>query len=232
MKVIYYNQKEAFNLSVDYGKMMSAGWCRRLKEFLHSPDMEETIYTVNKMYANKALVMFPEKKEIFSVMNKMDLQEINVAIINCDPKFNYRSNGVAFANKSKHRGDIDLSLSNLFDKINIYERRTSSHEDYTLEHWMEQYVFPFNVSLTGLTAYNQRALWFGFARAVIDSISKARQGIVFLFIGSEEQCKPYLEKVNNKKHTVLRHDELTYDALNDVNLEIDIVDGRDYRIKW
>lgn len=232
MRIVYFREKEDFNLSVDYGKMMSAGWTRRLKEFLHSKDMEETIYEVEKLYRNKHLVMFPEKKEIFSIMNKMDLTEINVAIINCNPKFNYRSNGIAFANKSKHRGDVDLSLSNLFDKINIYERRTSSHEDYTLEHWIEQYVFLFNVALTGFTAYNQRSLWFGFSRAVIETISRSRQGVIFLFIGSEEQCKPYYEKVNNKKHTILRHDELSYDALNEVNLEIDGIDGRDYRIKW
>ena len=232
MKVIYFNEEKDFNLSVDYGRMMSPGWCRRLKDFLHSSDMQDTLYEVDKLYRNKALTMFPEKRDIFGIMNKMDLTEINVAIINCNPSFNYRSTGVAFANKMKHRGDLDLSLSNLFDKINIYERRTSSQEDYSLDHWIEQYVFPFNVSLTGLTNNNQRALWFGFSRAVIEAISRARQGVIFLFIGSEEQCKPYYEKVNKQKHTILRHDELSYDALNDVNLEIDGVDGKEYRIKW
>jgi len=232
MRVIYCREEKPYNLSVDYGRMMSNGWSRRLKEFLHSKDMEETMYEVTALYRNKNLCMFPDRNELFAPLNKMDVTEINVAIINCDPKFNYRSNGLAFANKSKHRGDVDLSLSNLFDKINIYERRTSSIEDYTLEHWVEQNVFLFNVSLTGFSSYNQRSLWFSFSRAVIETISRARQGVIFLFIGSEEQCKLYSEKVNYQKHTILRYDTLSYDALNDVNLEIDGIDGKEYRIKW
>jgi uracil-DNA glycosylase len=232
MRVVYFREDKAYNLSVDYGKMMGAAWCRRLKEFLHSKDMEEAMYDVTALYRNKQIVMFPEKNEIFAPLNRMDLTEINVAIINCDPKFNYRSNGLAFANKSKHRGDVDLSLSNLFDKINIYERRVSSIEDYTLEHWVEQNVFLFNVSLTGFSSYHQRSVWYGFSRAVIEAISRARQGVIFLFIGSEEQCRLYSDKVNHQKHTILRHDTLSYDALNEVNLEIDGIDGKEYRIKW
>lgn len=232
MRVIYFKEEEPYNLSVDYNKMMTSGWSRRLKEYLHSKDMQDTMYEVNKLYRNKNLTMFPEKNSMFSILDKIDVTEINVAIINCDPSFNYRSNGVAFSNKSKHRGDIDLSLSNLFDKINIYERRTSSHEDYTLEHWIEQYVFLYNVSLTGFSNYNQRSLWFGFSRAIIEVISKARQGVIFMFIGSNEQCKLYMEKVDYRKHTVLRHDTLSYDALNEINLEIDGIDGKENRIKW
>jgi uracil DNA glycosylase len=232
MKVIYYKEDSSFNLAVDYGKMIGNGWSRRLKEYLHSKDMQDTMYEVSKLYTNKHLAMFPAKDQIFASLGKMDLTEINVAIINCNPTFNYRSNGVAFSNTSKHRGDIDLQLSNLFDKINIYERRTSSAEDYTLDHWIEQSVFLFNVSLTGFTSYNQRSLWFGFSRAVIETISRCRQGLVFLFIGTEEQCKLYSEKVDQRKHTILRHDTLSYDALNEVNLEIDSIDGKDYRIKW
>jgi len=232
MRVIYFKEDEPFNLSVDYGRMMSNGWSRRLKEFLHSKDMQDTMYNVNGLYRNTSLVMFPEKNEIFAPLNIMDVTEINVAIINCDPKFNYRSTGIAFANKCKHNGDVDLSLSNLFDKINIYERRTHSMEDYKLEHWIEQNVFLFNVSLTGFSSYTQRSLWFGFSRAVLETISRARQGVVFLFVGTEEQCKPYYEKVNPKKHPILRHNTLSYDALNEVNLEIDYVDGKEHRIKW
>ena len=232
MKVIYFNQEKPYNLSVDYKKMMSDGWSRRMKEFIRGKEMSSIMYEVNTLYRNKNVIMFPPKKDIFRVMNELDVTEVNVAIINCNVQFNYRSNGIAFGNKSLHRGDIDLSLSNLFDKINTYERRVSSHEDYTLDHWLEQYVFLYNVALTGFTKYSQETLWREFSRNVIEIISRARQGVIFLFVGSEEQCKPYIEKVNHQKHTILRHDTLSYDALEEINLEIDCINGKDYRIKW
>jgi len=230
MKITYFSQHHDYNLAVDYGKMMGSGWTRRLKDFLHSEDMREAMFSVYNMYKKAEIVIYPRKNEIFSIMNQLDVTEINVAIINCNPLFTERSTGIAFANKKSSIGDYDLQLVNLFHKVNTYQR--ISPNDYTLEHWIEQYVFLFNTSLTGFASSHQRGLWFGFSRAVLEAISRNRQGVVFLFIGSEVQCRPYMNIVNHAKHTILRHDTLSYDALNDINLEIDGINGRNFRIKW
>jgi len=231
MRITYFEDKHEFNLNVDYSKMMAPSWTRRLKEFLHTKDMSDLMFSVAKMYDNKNMAVFPKKNQIFNMFSKMDISEINVAIINCDPKFNRRSNGIAFANEGRD-GDYDLSLVNLFSKISTYERRVAAPSDFTLQHWIEQYVFLFNISCTGFSTHYQRALWFGFTRAVLDTISRNRQGIIFLFVGDESQCRPYINMVSHAKHTILRHDTLTYDALNEINLEIDGINGKSHRIKW
>lgn len=231
-KITYFKEDVKYALSVDYEKIMSKGWYRRLREYLHTNDMKDIVFEVKGMYLNKNLVVYPKQKEIFTMLDRMDLPEVNVAIINCNPNFGRRSNGVAFANKLNGVGDYDLDLVNLFDKITTYERRYSSQMDYTLSHWMEQGVFLYNTSLTGFSNYHQRSLWYSFSRAVLTAANKASQQVVFLFIGSEAVCRPYREVIDGRKHSILRHDTLSYDALNEVNLTIDSLNGKDSRIKW
>ena len=231
MKVTYFDQKQDYNLSVDFSKMMSSGWTRRFKDFFHSEDMREAMFTTTKMYKGDHLV-FPKKQELFAIFNKLDVTEINVVIVNCHPRFTEKGNGIAFANRQNAEMQYDRQLTTLLDEISMKEHRRLFPSDVTLEHWIDQYVFPLNVALTGFADLTQKALWFGLIRTALQTISKARQGVIFQFIGTEAQCRPYIDLIDHKKHTVLQSDILNYDALNDINLEIDGINGKEYRIRW
>jgi uracil DNA glycosylase len=232
MKVVYYDKDKDYNLSVDYSKLMAPSWNNSLKEFLHTDDMQEAMFDTLDMYNKTNIETYPKKKDMFKMFNKMDISDIDVLIINCEPKFNKRSNGLAFGNSTEKKGDYDFELVELFSKIATYSRREVKPEEFDLDKWVLQNVFLLNTSLTGYASSARKGLWFGFIRAVLTAISRQRQGLMVLFVGSEINCRPYMDLVSHAKHTILRHDTLTYDALNEINLEIDGVNGRNYRIRW
>lgn len=233
MKTTYFNKEYDYNLEINYRELLSNGWYNRLHSFIHGYKMPVIMYSMFELYKEK--IVYPSlKKDLFSIFNKLDLQEINVCIIDCNPTITHRSNGVAFANKISYNNDYDEHLVNLLNKINNYNQETEHTIDYTLDDWVSQGVFLYNTTLSQIkdSTRAQKTKWFEFSKEVLKVINNSTTGMIFLFIGSQENKEQFITLIDPKKHIVLENHVLDYDSLNAINLEIDGINGKNYRIKW
>jgi len=232
MLTTYFHKNYNYNLQVNYRDLMSNGWYNRLHKFINGDQMPDIMYSIFELYKDKDI--YPIKKDLFSIFNKLDLQETNVCIIDCKPEITYRSNGVAFANKISYNNDYDEHLVNLLNKVNNYNQETEHKIDYTLDNWISQGVFLYNTALSQLkgSKRSQKTKWFDFSKEVLKVINNATTGMIFLFIGDEEVRKPFVDLIDPRLHTILQNHVLDYDSLNAINLEIDGINGKNCRIKW
>jgi len=232
MRVTYFNKNYDYNLQINYRDLMSNGWYNRLYKFIHGEVMSNIMYSIFESYKNKEV--YPLKKDLFSIFNKLDLQEINVCIIDCKPEITYRSNGVAFANKNNYNNDYDEHLINLLNKVNNYNQETEHEIDYTLDNWISQGIFLYNTALSQLKGAkrSQKSKWIEFSKEVLTIINNSTTSMIFLFIGDEEVRKPFVNLIDPRLHTILQNNVLDYDSLNAINLEIDGINGKSCRIKW
>lgn len=228
----YSNNYYDYNLQVDYSKIMKEEWIILLKDILTTQEMADILFSIKEV--EKSCTILPSKKDIFKSFNVIKPQDINVCIIECNPIITERSTGIAFANKNSYNNDYDEHLINLLNKVNNYDQSTEHKIDYTLMNWVEQGVFLYNTALTQIknVSTSQRTKWHRFSKKVIEKLSFERQGLIFLFIGSEQECAPFIQCVNKQKHTILQNHVLDYDSLNEINLEITGINGKDYRIEW
>lgn len=228
----YFHKYYDYNLQVNYRDLMTNGWYNRLHKFIYGDKMPDIMYSIFELYKDKDI--YPMKKDLFSIFNKIDLTEINVCIIDCKPEITHRSNGVAFANKISYNNDYDEHLVNLLNKVNNYNQETEHKIDYTLDDWISQGVFLYNTALTQFEGAKRshKTKWFEFSQEVLKVINNATTGMIFLFIGDEEVRKPFVDLIDPRLHIILQNHVLDYDSLNAINLEIDGINGKNCRIKW
>ena len=174
-----------------------------------------------------------DKKDIFKFLKDVDFGEIQVVIVNCKPKFNGRNNGLAFGNKIETtRGTYDSNLVSLFENIeNHMNGGMKVDKDYTLSNWTKQGVLLLNTALTGTSTKVDNTQWYRFVDYLLRFIDDCKSGVVFAFIGDGGQ-DVWTSKVKSSTQVVLNFDKLDIDALEDINFEIDYLNGEDCRIKW
>ncbi|MGB2686291.1 MAG: uracil-DNA glycosylase [Olleya sp.] len=150
----------------------------------------------------KTETCFPPEDLIFNAFNTCTLKALKVVIIGQDPYHNYnQANGLSFSVKDdvKH----PPSLVNIFKEI-----ETDLGKPYpssgNLEPWAKQGVFLLNATLT-VRAHeagsHQNKGWETFTDAVIKTISKQKENVVFLLWGGFAKKKAKL--IDATKHHIL-----------------------------
>lgn len=229
MIITHSNENYNYNLEIDYSLLMG-NWSNNLKDLLHRENMSELMFLLNEEYKNRNSI-YPAKKDIFNCLKETKYKDINVVIINCVPNLNARSNGLAFGNIDALSDNFDHTLIRLFNDIENYNYDgLKVVKDYTLSDWAKQGVLLLNVALTSIPNKDMKSDWRFFINYLLKYISDNKQGVIFLFVG--DQNNQYTNIINSNKHTIINSDTLSYDSLNDINLEIDYINGRSERIKW
>lgn len=151
---------------------------------------------------NKGLRIFPPGKQIFSAFNYTPFDKVKVVIIGQDPYHGEgQANGLCFAVADGIKQPP--SLQNIFKELNVdvgMEKPTTGN----LEPWAKQGVFLLNAILTvraNEPASHSKAGWQQFTDAVISTISKKREGVVFLLWGNFAKQKAQL--IDSAKHHIL-----------------------------
>lgn len=151
---------------------------------------------------NKGLRIFPPGKQIFSAFNYTPFDKVKVVIIGQDPYHGEgQANGLCFAVADGIKQPP--SLQNIFKELNVdvgMEKPTTGN----LEPWAKQGVFLLNAILTvraNEPASHSKAGWQQFTDAVISTISKKREGVVFLLWGNFAKQKAQL--IDSTKHHIL-----------------------------
>ena len=148
---------------------------------------------------------YPPIEYIFNAFKLTPFNNAKVVIVGQDPYHQPgQAMGLCFSVPNGVR--IPPSLANIFKAINmdpnIKEFNIPSHGDLTK--WAKQGVFLLNDILTvskGVPLSHSKAGWTYFTNYVIQTISKEKEGVIFVLWGSPAQKKKKF--INTSKHHIL-----------------------------
>lgn len=178
-------------------------WAHFLEAFISSPLFNKIYVFVQKKYETEKC--YPPKNDIFNAFKLTNINNLKVVIVGQDP---YHQPGQAMGlSFSVPKGcKVPPSLVNIYKAINqdpeIKDFKIPNHGDLTK--WAKQGVFMLNDLLTvteSKPASHKNSGWDKFTDHVIRTISKEKEGIVFLLWGKPAQQKAKI--IDSKKHKIL-----------------------------
>ena len=175
-------------------------WKAVLQPEFDKPYFEELTSFVKKEYQSQRI--FPPGKEIFNAFNLCPFDQVKVVIIGQDP---YHGPGQAHGLCFSVRPGVDFppSLRNIFKEINN-DLGSPIPPDGDLTRWANQGVLLLNATLTvraHQAGSHQKRGWETFTDAVIQTVSKQKENVVFLLWGAYAQRKA--ELIDPSKHFIL-----------------------------
>lgn len=179
---------------------LASSWKKVLSPELEKPYFNQLLEFLKTEYDQQ--VVYPKKENVFSAFNLTPFEEVKVVIIGQDPYHGVnQANGLCF---SVHASvPPPPSLINIFKELQQdIGRPIPEHGD--LAHWAKQGVLLLNATLT-VRAYeagsHQGKGWETFTDEVIRSISKEKEGVIFLLWGGFAKKKAKL--IDSEKHSIL-----------------------------
>ncbi len=175
-------------------------WRQALKTEFEKPYWIHLAHQVKEAYLHKTI--YPHPKNVFAALTLCPLSQVRVVILGQDPYHGPgQAHGLAF---SVPEGvPIPPSLRNIFKEI-TRDIGTPTPQSGNLTRLTAQGVLLLNTTLTvqaGIAGSHHGLGWENFTDAVITTISKEREGVVFLLWGAYAQSKrPHIDET---KHFVL-----------------------------
>lgn len=151
---------------------------------------------------------FPPKNLIFNAFQKTSFENLKIVMLGDAPSFKYNeSMGLAYSTPKSM--EMNPMMMNIFKalqkdpKVN-FSAPKPIHGDVTK--WADQGILMLNNSLTtreGKSGSHSKAGWKLFTKAILDSINKEKDGVVFLSWGGKNN--KILKGIDRKKHHVLTY---------------------------
>lgn len=176
-------------------------WQQPLAEALQKPSMQNLKAFLQQRKAAGATI-YPKGGDYLAALEMTELPKVNVVILGQDPYHNpHQAHGLAFS--VPDGVVVPPSLKNIYKEI---ERsvggKAPNHGNLTP--WAKQGVLLLNAVLTveeNQPASHRNKGWEGFTDAVIQTISRENQGVVFMLWGAYARSKKTL--IDTQKHLVL-----------------------------
>lgn len=180
---------------------LTPSWKKKLNHELERPYFKELHQFIASEY--KSRECFPQPDNIFQAFKFSSFEDTKVVIIGQDPYHGYgQAHGLCFSVQPEVR--TPPSLVNIFREIkDDLGKPVPQHGN--LEHWAEQGVLMLNATLTvraGEAGSHQGKGWEKFTDAVISTLSRERENLVFLLWGGPAQKKG--RKIDSEKHLILK----------------------------
>lgn len=180
---------------------IAESWKEALKEEFKQPYFDALVNNI-KEEKSKGKVIYPPGQLIFNAFNTTTFDDVKVVILGQDPYHNPgEAMGLSFSVPMGVR--VPPSLKNIYKELATdVPFNIPDHGD--LSAWANQGVFLLNAMLTveHKKAGSHRKLgWQKFTDAVIQLLSKEREGIVFMLWGNFAKTKS--ELIDKDKHLVL-----------------------------
>jgi uracil-DNA glycosylase len=188
-------------------------WKWALKEEFEKPYFQKlSQFVKDEILAGKTL--YPHPKNIFAALDQTPFDAVKVIILGQDPYHGPgQAHGLSFSVQEWVRNPP--SLANIFKEIEDERKNWSlppcqvgikggSVSNGDLTRWAHQGVLLLNTTLTvraGQPMSHAGKWWENFTDAIIQTLSKEREFLVFLLWGSHAQKKRSL--IDTKKHIIL-----------------------------
>lgn len=176
-------------------------WKKMLEsEFLSSYFLSLKNFLVEE---KRQYAIFPPGKLIFNAFNLTPFDKVKVVLLGQDPYHNIgQAHGLCFSVPQgiPHPKSLINIFKELHDDVGVGIPKSGN-----LEKWAKQGVFLLNATLTvraHQAGSHQNKGWEQFTDAVISSISRNKEGVVFLLWGNYAQAKEIL--IDKSKHLVLK----------------------------
>lgn len=176
-------------------------WKEHLQTEFDKPYFERLTEFVRSEYAR--YTVYPPGRLIFNAFNLCPFNQVKVVLIGQDP---YHEPGQAHGLCFSVQDGVMFppSLQNIFKEINSDTGAEIPHSG-NLTRWAQQGVLLLNATLTvreHMAGSHQKRGWEEFTDAVISTLSREREGLVFILWGSYAQSKAQL--IDASKHCILR----------------------------
>ncbi|HET8838149.1 MAG TPA: uracil-DNA glycosylase [Flavobacteriaceae bacterium] len=175
-------------------------WRSKLQEETEKDYFKELWQFVETEYQENTC--FPEAKNIFAAFDFCPLEKTKVVILGQDPYAGKgQAHGLCFSVQKEAK--IPPSLLNIFKEIQT-DLKNPIPETGNLERWAKQGVLLLNATMTVRekeAGSHQKKGWELFTNAVIETVSKERNNVVFMLWGNPAKKKAAL--INEEKHLVL-----------------------------
>ncbi|MDR1679887.1 MAG: uracil-DNA glycosylase [Prevotellaceae bacterium] len=180
---------------------ISPSWQAVLQPEFDKSYFEQLVAFVRQEYSTTTI--FPPARLIFNAFDQCPFDRVKVVIIGQDPYHGIgQAHGLCF---SVNDGvQFPPSLVNIFTEIER-DLGIASPRSGNLERWAQQGVLLLNATLTvraHLAGSHQGKGWEQFTDAVIETLSREREGLVFMLWGSYAQRKGAV--IDTRKHLVLK----------------------------
>ena len=179
---------------------MDDSWKPFLKSEFEKPYFKELAKFLHEEYAKKTI--FPPKDLVFRAFST-DLNEVKVVILGQDPYHTPGvADGLAFSVSAKEKY-MPPSLVNIYKEIDA-DLGAHANKSGDLSAWQKQGVLLLNNVLTveaHLAGSHRKRGWEIFTQAVIEYLSREREGLVFILWGRDARDKKKL--IDTSKHLVL-----------------------------
>ena len=179
---------------------LADSWKKELEEEFHKDYFKSLRAFVQSEYAEYRC--YPPVHEIYAAFEHCGFQDVKVVILGQDPYHGQgQANGLCFS--------VADGVTNPPSLINIFkEIATDLNQEIpvsgNLEHWASQGVLLLNATLTVRAqeaGSHQKQGWEQFTDAVIETLSRKRENIIFLLWGGYAKKKG--KKINASKHHIL-----------------------------
>jgi uracil-DNA glycosylase len=176
-------------------------WKTVLQELFEQPFFDNLVAFIKEEKA-EGKIIYPPGSLIFNAFNQTPFEQVKVVILGQDPYHNPgEAMGLCF---SVPRGvRIPPSLQNIYKELNAdLGMPIPSHGDLT--RWTEKGVFLLNAMLTveqNKAGSHQYIGWQDFTDGVIRTLSRKREGLVFMLWGNFARKKAAL--IDRSRHMVL-----------------------------
>lgn len=183
-----------------------------------SDDLRESLKDVtsylNQAYKNEYI--YPKKRDVFKIYNKIKLKDVRVVVLGGYPYDDGRATGIAFANpySSVNPGYCSTELINIHRCIERYSKgREFPYVDFDtkLKHWLAQGVMPLHLALS--SKKNDRKahkdLWKDMIVETLQALSNHNNGVIYLLLG--EDAKEYKKYINKSTSIILEATYPTYE---------------------
>jgi len=148
-------------------------------------------------------IIYPPGSLIFNAFNSTPFEKVRVVILGQDPYHGAgQAHGLCFS--VQHGVKPPPSLVNIYKELKD-DVGFEIPKHGNLQKWTEQGVFLLNAMLTveaNQPASHQKKGWEEFTNAVIQKLSKERNGLIFILWGNFAQQKAVL--IDETKHTILK----------------------------
>jgi len=180
---------------------ISDSWKKILSKEFEKPYFIELVSFIKEEYQTKKI--FQPGPYIFKAFNECSFEDLKVVILGQDPYHTPGiANGLAFSANAEQR--VPPSLMNIYKEIkNEFDTPIPTSPD--LSRWAKQGVLLLNATLTvkaGLAASHQGKGWEIFTDDVIQTVSNAKENLVFMLWGASAQKKENL--IDSSKHLILK----------------------------
>lgn len=181
---------------------LDPSWKIKLEPLLESSQFKQLITRLEKAYQNEDI--WPKRKNLFTAFNLCPFDTVKVVILGQDPyPTPDHAHGLSFSVPSKIQ-PLAKSLQNIFKEFESdLNKKAPVHGD--LSHWAKEGVLLINSVLTvqaGKPQSHQNWGWEHFTDQVITTLSKEKEGVIFILWGNSAQKKATL--IDESRHYVIQ----------------------------